>query len=59
MLRQDTEGDEYLDYPDETLERMAKLWSALLGAFPDEMAAFKLTVRTADRGYEYHVYKDS
>ena len=24
------EGDEYLDYPGETLERMAKLWSAIV-----------------------------
>ena len=23
-------GDEYLDYPDGTLERMAKLWSAIV-----------------------------
>ena len=27
------EGDEYLDFLDETLERTAKPWSTLLGAF--------------------------
>jgi len=27
------EGDEYLDYHDETLERTAKPWSVSLGAF--------------------------
>ena len=27
------EGDEYLDYLDETLEQAAKPWSTLLGAF--------------------------
>ena len=27
------EGDEYLDYRDETLERMAKPWSVSFGAF--------------------------
>ena len=27
------EGDEYLDYRNETLEQAAKLWSALLGVF--------------------------
>ena len=24
------QGDEYLDYPGETLERMAKVWSAIV-----------------------------
>ena len=27
------EGDEYLDYLDETLERVVKPWSTLLGVF--------------------------
>ena len=48
---------EYLDYPDESLERTAKPWNALLGAFLGEMAAYELAVCTAVRGG--HVYNDS
>ena len=52
------EGDEYLDYLDETLEQAAKPLNALLGAFLEiKMACFELTVQTAVRSY--HVYKDS
>ena len=40
------EGDEYLDYRNETLEQMTKSWRALLGAFLDEMAEFELTLGT-------------
>ena len=32
-LNKMVESDEYLDYHDETLERMAKPWSTLLGVF--------------------------
>ena len=38
------EGDKYLDYPDKTLERMAKLLSTFVRALHYEMAAFALTV---------------
>ena len=44
------EGDEYLDYRNETLEQTAKSWRALLGTFLDEMADFELTVGTVIRG---------
>ena len=50
-------GDEYLEYHNEALERTAKSWSALLGAFLCEMVDFELIIRTAVR--DYHVYKDS
>ena len=44
------EGDEYLDYRDETLERTPKSWGTLLGVFLDKMSNFELTVGTAVRG---------
>ena len=44
------EGDEYLDYCNETLEQTTKSWHALLGAFLNEMAEFELTLGTIIRG---------
>ena len=44
------EGDEYLDFCNETLEQTAKSWGTLLGAFLYEMADFELTVETAVQG---------
>ena len=44
-MEKTVEGDEYLEFPDETLE------SFLVWAFLAEMAAFTITVRTAVRGY--------
>ena len=44
------EGDEYLDYRNETLEQMAKSWGALLEVFLDEMGDFELAVGTVIRG---------
>ena len=29
-IREIAQGDEYLDYPGETLERIAKLWNAIV-----------------------------
>ena len=37
-------GDKYLDYPDETLERMLKPCNAFLEALLTEMAVYELTV---------------
>ena len=53
------EGNEYLEYLDESLECRRNLWrpfcrGVLLTEI--EMAAIELTVQTAVRGY--HVYKD-
>ena len=50
------EGNEYLEYLNESLECEAKLWRPLALFTEIEMAAFELTVWTAVRGY--HVYKD-
>ena len=44
-MEKTVEGDEYLEFSDETLESFA-VW-----VFLAEMAAFTLTVRTAVRGY--------
>ena len=44
------EGDEYLDYCNETLEQTTKSWHALLGAFLNEMAEFELTLGTIIQG---------
>ena len=41
------EYDEYLDYPDETLERMAKLWSAFARGVFLWNGTFELTIQTA------------
>ena len=47
------EGDKYLDYLDETLERVAKPWSVLLGVFLEMkwwvLNALKLPHRTGRR----------
>ena len=48
------EGDEYLDYPDETLERTAKPSNALLGALFGVRVDYELTVWTVVRGYHVH-----
>ena len=44
-MEKTVEGDEYLEFSDETLENFS-VW-----AFLAEMAAFTLTGRTAVRGY--------
>ena len=44
-MEKTVEGEEYLEFSDETLESFS-VW-----AFLAEMAAFTLTVRTAVRGY--------
>ena len=49
-MEKTVEGDEYLEFSDETLE------SFLVWAFLAESATFALTVRTAVRSY--HMYKD-
>ena len=51
-------ADKYLDYLDETLERAAKPWSALLGAVLE--TKWRVLNSLYGQQFEgYHVYKDS
>ena len=56
-MEKTAEGDEYLEVSDETLEQRRIIKVISQEAFLAEIGAFKLTVRTAVRGY--HDYKDS